>query len=469
MSTMKKRIPVFLLALAMLLLCALCFCSCNSNPLTNETPDTSSVKHHNDSDELFLITDVDGFMNKSHTYNSDGMYEVVRATDSSWANIYYTDFNSCSRQILCNEPACAHNNDSCRSYIKDAGMLYGLFIFNDNLFIYTNASNEYPVIFQAGLDGSDRKTFFNFSQADSPDGAIAANSTSWYYLHQDIDSTGDVVESIQCLDTISKRVQTLYTLPQSNEIAYYLAGAYNNELIIKTNSFSPETPTGIYSYNITTNHFTPIIEATGNIVCRVADEALVYWQSNQPQIIRHDLRSGTETVLYEDSLLNSYASLLVSGIFDEHLVMIISSSTPLEEADWNAVSPEEKLRWKATLEDALGYEVADDLLYDELIRVNRENNAGVNISQSEYVAVDLHGGGQQITLKGGESHALPVTILAETPNKFCVYYDYEDVPITLYNNEGTPYTSTYRQMKTAMIGTDDFFANNPNYSYIQNR
>ena len=85
------------------------------------------------------------------------------------------------------------------------------------------------------------------------------------------------------------------------------------------------------------------------------------------------------------------------------------------------------------------------------------------------MAVDLHGGGQQITLKGGESHALPVTILAETPNKFCVYYDYEDVPITLYNNEGTPYTSTYRQMKTAMIGTEDFFANNPNYSYIQNR
>ena len=53
MSTMKKRIPVFLLALAMLLLCALCFCSCNLNPLTNETPDTSSVKYHNDSDELF--------------------------------------------------------------------------------------------------------------------------------------------------------------------------------------------------------------------------------------------------------------------------------------------------------------------------------------------------------------------------------------------------------------------------------
>ncbi len=337
--------------LTMLLLCAMCFCSCNSNPLTKETPDTSSVEYHNDADALSLITDVDGFMNKSHTYNSDGMYEVIRATDSSWANIYYTDFNSCSRQILCNEPACAHNNDSCRSYIKDVGMLYGLFIFNDNLFIYTHATNEYPVIFQAGLDGSDRKTFFNFSQADSPDGAIAANSTSWYYLHQDIDSTGNVVERIQCLDTVSKRVQTLYTLPQSNEITYYLTGAYNNELIIKTNSFSPEIPTGIYSYNITTNDFTPILEATGNIVCRVADEALVYWQSNQPQIIRHDLRLGTETVLYEDSLLNSYASLLVSGIFDEHLVMIISSSTPLEEADWNAVSPEEKLRWKATLED----------------------------------------------------------------------------------------------------------------------
>ena len=88
--------------LTMLLLCAMCFCSCNSNPLTKETPDTSSVEYHNDADALSLITDVDGFMSKSHTYNSDGMYEVVRATDSSWANIYYTDFNSCSRQILCN-------------------------------------------------------------------------------------------------------------------------------------------------------------------------------------------------------------------------------------------------------------------------------------------------------------------------------------------------------------------------------
>ena len=119
---MKKATPFILMIPCVILAVLILFVF--SNPLTNETPDTSSVKYHNDSDELFLITDVDGFMNKSHTYNSDGMYEVVRATDSSWANIYYTDFNSCTRQILCSDPSCVHNSDSCRSYIKDVGMLY---------------------------------------------------------------------------------------------------------------------------------------------------------------------------------------------------------------------------------------------------------------------------------------------------------------------------------------------------------
>ena len=455
--------------LFMLLLCLFSFCSCSSESTAKEASDSSSEKYQNETDALTLITDVDGFMNISHTYTADGLYEIVRATDNTSANIYYTDFKNCSRQALCNEPACSHNHDGCRSYVENAGMLYGLFIYNDKLYLYTNIQDKYPTVTQAELDGSDRKLFFNFSQSNTPNGAIAANSTNWYYLHQDINSSGAAVVSIQCLDTISKDVQTLYTLPQSNETAYYLSGAYNNELIIKTNSFSSETPAGIYSYDISTNSFTTITEVTGNVVCRVKDENLVFWRSDKPQIICHNLYSGNETVLYEDSLLNSYASLLVNGIFDEHLIMIISNSTPLEDADWNAVSDEEKQQWKATLEDALGYEVPEDQVYNELLRINRENNAGVSIAQSKYIAIDLQGGGQEISLKGGENNDRPVTIMAETANEFCVYYDYEEVPLTLYNMEGTPYTSTLRQKKTALFNKDDFFANIPNYRYIENQ
>lgn len=459
MKRKTKELSCFVLAVCMAGLCA-----CSPSVDNSAKPGPDAPGSDENPNEIRMLTDVDGFINRNSTGTEAGYYEMERAT-SDYVNIFYTDYATLSKQPLCADPMCAHNSESCTSYLSGADALVGLFVQNDKLYIYNMPADAYPSLYQCELNGSNRVPFFEFTaEHDAPKDAIAGDGESLYYLCETVVSDASVRVTVQKLDCATKQTTELTELPHESSESYYLVGAYDHSLLLKKNAFGETWTSDLYRYDVDRNELTQVVDGTGNLFCRTSGNLLLYWDTETQDVHCLDLAKNKDTIVYSDPILGPNTTATINGMFDDHLIMLVTKAEPIETVDWDAVSEEVKAAYKAVLEEDLGHPLADEEVYPELVRRSSIIEYGIDFYSNKYLAVGPDETAE-ITLTMDEN-GTPFTVLAETKDDFLVNYDYETIEVTFTDPDGTPYTSGVRSMKRALISKENFYHNIADYRVI---
>ena len=424
-----------------------------------------------------MLTDPDGFVYVSSAGTPEGLYEVERQGENDYATIVYTDYATATRQYLCADPACAHNTDRCTSYIGGAGELIGLFCWDDHLYIYNKPKDASPTLTRADRNGADHTPFVTFTGDTAPKDGIAGGAGCWYYLNERVLEDSTRQTRLLRFDLADKSCRTLAEFPATSDGNYFLIGTAGGRLLIKRNSLSGEAGAQVYACDPARGEPETLLDCPEELICRAVDDTLVYWRAGTSEIRGPDLTSGADTVLYTGDILGEGSSLQVSGVFDHRLMALVRGETPVSRVDWDAL-PEETVRGledylaenRAMIEEALGRTVEGRSLREvfcELDALSLQNGGyGMTLSDEKFLAVGLDGEARELTLRGGAEGSLPVTVLGESETRFCVCFDYEMVPVVVYDMDGLPYDSQVRRMKTAMIDKADYYAGQPAYTPV---
>lgn len=441
---------------------------------------TSSLDKEGSVTNVQMLTDTDGFMNINYTSTQEGLYELERQGENNYVNILYTDYETATQQYLCADPACTHNTDSCTSYIANAGELTGLFCWDNHLYIYNKPKDAFPSLIQADMNGANHTPFITFTAQTAPKDAIIGGEGCWYYLNDQILEDTSRLTSLLRFDLSTKTCQTLMEFPATSDGNYFLIGAFQGKLIIKRNSLSGDEKTEIYAYDLAQNKLSTLLTNPNNIICRVIENTLIYWKEGAAEIRGLDLTNNTDKPLYTASILGEGTSLQVAGVSSEYLFVLARREIPMSQVDWDTLSPEviQGLESylnenRAELEETLGHTIENipiQEVYREMDEFSLKSGGyGMNLNDQKFLAISPQSEAQELTLYGGTENSMPVTVLGENSSEFYVYFDYEYVPIVVYDAEGVPYDSEVLRKKTAMISKEDYFAGNPNYREIVRR
>lgn len=476
MKEVTKKILAGCLSVSMAGLCA---CSSSAGSAVEPTPDAPAASESSgesvsknpgesipeSSDEIRLLTDVDGFVSRNSVGTESGYYEMEWAA-SEGVNIFYTDYAKLSKQYLCADPMCAHDSESCTSYLSSAGALFGLFVQNDKLYIYNMPMDSDPLLYQCEMDGSNRVPFFTFTEEhDVPKDAIAGDDDCLYYLCEDVEGGSATRITVQKLDCSTKQTTELIELSRDSSETYFLVGAHDRSLILKRATWGETAPSEIYRYDVDNNELVELVGSEeNNIICGVSGDHLLYWDSATQDVHCFDLTNHQDTIVYSDPILGPHTAPVVNGTFDDHLIMMAVKSEPIESVDWDSLPEGTKAMWKATLEEELGYSVAEEEVYPELVQRSSNSEYGIEISNFKLLAIGPDET-KVITLNADE-YGSPITVLAETQNDFLVYCGYEETPETFSNEDGSSQTETARSVKTALISKENFYHNVAEYRVI---
>lgn len=129
--------------------------------------------------------------------NSSGAYFVVTSPDLKNNLIYYMDYKTQQMIVLCNQPNCAHNDDSCTAWIPVSSNVPQIAALNEGiLLVYPGlpylvdqyGKDALPKIQIADSAGGNAKTLASFGANIQLDPCYAIDSQNIYLFKQDVSS-----------------------------------------------------------------------------------------------------------------------------------------------------------------------------------------------------------------------------------------------------------------------------------------
>lgn len=238
--------------------------------------------------------------------SSDGYYRMIPREDGS-LNLCYIDFTTKQEIVLCNQPNCTHDSDSCTSWFPTMlGLNIALpvadkvFIVHGGVMYYDTVLGEerLPHIEIMEPDGSERKQIFTFSASNliAPEvvEAMARDDENLYFCIENHTEEGRTRE----LCAVSGRTGKVFKLADLPEVEEKIVGTDGTDLIL---SYIPykydlgadfsELPMNIVRFNLQTQEVTPLFECHVTDVGECVDGQ--YWLMCGDSFLRgYDLKTG---------------------------------------------------------------------------------------------------------------------------------------------------------------------------------
>lgn len=241
-----KRIAAMILVMAMFL----CACSAQINSenvsQTNQNKPVDSTadnKAWSKSGAFHMALPCDITVYGSG--NDAGFYEVF-ANDDTSKNIMYTDYATLSQVYLCSKPSCAHDNESCTSWIKPmGGTVYPVALNGRLALIYSNR-DDFSRIELADANGSNRHTLMEFASGVEVEPGAAVNDeyivvqlNSYSTLE---DGNVEKTPSLVAINFQTGKMEELYTCTpfvggnpsEPGTVSLFFRGVTDTGFIVKT-------------------------------------------------------------------------------------------------------------------------------------------------------------------------------------------------------------------------------------------
>ena len=184
-------------------------------------------------------------------YGSDTGYYSFRLREDASANLCYLDYASGREIVLCSQPNCTHDSDTCPAWYPFDSNLRAVPV-GETLFVLQGGSPNYldllgedaiPKLRLMQPDGSDRREVFSFPASSwvstLPRGGFARDDANFYFTLTD-QGAGPNARTLCAADS-QGRVFALCALPEDEE---RIAGGDGQALILTCLPDSSRTGTG---------------------------------------------------------------------------------------------------------------------------------------------------------------------------------------------------------------------------------
>ena len=144
--------------------------------------------------------------------NDSGFYRIRKNSDGS-RNILFTDYATAQEVILCSNPNCTHNVESCTSYIPATNGQIWVAATDENIFVIYSSWYGESKIEIADLDGTNRNVIYTFKSGCSPRPGLAASKESIVFLEEELsenDSATTQAQSLVEVNTSTGEQRVLY-------------------------------------------------------------------------------------------------------------------------------------------------------------------------------------------------------------------------------------------------------------------
>lgn len=374
--------------------------------------------------------------------SADGYYQIV-STAGGYL-LCYTDYATATRIVLCPDPACTHQDDSCPAWLLRPGIpfVHGdkLYVFRDSTFSPDVPENEAAQqLLCMGLDGSDRRVVARFSLHQELIGSMAADDTCLYAVQFSADLAEDVTTTQQ-LVKISLADGAVQPLQEIDTYGFIMGGC-GDRLYYKTIDYRlPEPGQDPEEVAANQQHVLYCLDTASGTSTEVLrwrqDELQLLPDARQPNTA-YTLRPGEGCCELEKIDLITGASLWQQQI-----------PTPRPDAA--------AMTW-------LGGPYLRVTTYEEA-----DNEDGYN---SFYYAVDSRSAEvRELLLRysAGGTPA-PYSVLAATEDRFFVIHDTETKDYSLIDKDGNRREGFTTVFVYGLIDQQDFVNNQDNVTRIEDQ
>ncbi len=164
-----------------------------------------------------------------------GIYETQTFFAES-ANLMYTDLQSGERIFLCSQPNCAHNSESCPSYLAMPGAMFPPMLLRagDRLLVFYTESTAQsgPALYSMALDGSGKTKVLELGANQTVMGGFVTDGTQLYFDVLEVDAQGKDRFLLLCADLAQNECRTVCELG-GDGAQYQLMGCAGTELIFQ--------------------------------------------------------------------------------------------------------------------------------------------------------------------------------------------------------------------------------------------
>lgn len=128
-----------------------------------------------------------------------GIYELQAVFPRS-VSLFYTDAATRERDFVCPDPDCEHADESCPSYIPAPPEMYPpvlLRIGDQLLVVFTeNFGDSVPHAILMNMDGSEKRTVFEFSDDQSIPGTFCTTGNDLFFVLRDFSAPGNTPDQL---------------------------------------------------------------------------------------------------------------------------------------------------------------------------------------------------------------------------------------------------------------------------------
>lgn len=328
----KARYVIF--SLVLLLNVTLSACSVETGSIAStEQPSTAQ---ENKSTSLYLLRS--GY--PLGTSSEIGYYYLQYRDDAS-LNICYIDYASNQQLVLCNQPNCLHDSDTCPAWMPYICSTAGIYEINGNLYIihYGSISTaDYELFGEAAApsievrnaDGTNATTLLQLPANSYFSGNFATDGNYLYGMLKEIqNSVNENTNVATKLVKISLQDGNLETIDEMAQLEPSIVGASGQHLALsyyQVDSTSEDIlPSSLCyeSYDTTTGKVTSLCNfsrSDGTCIC-VGDN-LLYIDKATHEVKSYAIQTGTEQALYTLSL-DDYSDLYCSYALDNSILLLL--------------------------------------------------------------------------------------------------------------------------------------------------
>lgn len=164
-----------------------------------------------------------------------GIYEAQNVFADS-ANLMYTDLQTGERIFLCAQPNCAHNTESCPSYLATPGAMFPPMLLRagDRLLVFYTESTAQsgPTLYSMALDGSEKAKVLELTANQTVMGGFVTDGTQLYFDVREVDPQGQARYLLLCADLAQNECRTVCELG-GDSAQYRLMGCAGAKLVFQ--------------------------------------------------------------------------------------------------------------------------------------------------------------------------------------------------------------------------------------------
>lgn len=239
---MKKCGKTILVTVIFVLLLFLNSCTASSTASSSSYISSSlSFSEELDAEPTTFTEDIYFHMATEGAASNAGFYEIILRSDGS-GNIYYTDFNTLSKIVLCNRLECSHDNETCAGYLPYAANIPEIMAtsksiilaYSGNPYITEIGDGAFARIEIRNPNGENARTIYQFNPNVQLDYNFAFSESMLFVYQTTIESgNSNPKKEVLRIDLLTGEATVITQFDCSSGENYYFVGVANGKLFFK--------------------------------------------------------------------------------------------------------------------------------------------------------------------------------------------------------------------------------------------